>query len=211
MKREVPRSAMLDFIFIIGPSGVGKTTLAARLYKQLGGVYIEQNAVPEFEIPAYVKDIGVYEEQVCWGCVLRQAEYFHSLGRHNIVILDFDDLRAREIPLLFKGHRYIIIRLYSSDPEQLRAQMAHRRDNEGGLYAPQGIAEVNERISSRPLLPNEVKTDVAGKDREQVLSEVLGIINGFEPQLDYEYELCGTDGYLSWVHSRELGWELICK
>ena len=74
----------------------------------------------------------MYEEQVCWGCVLRQAEYFRSLRLHNIMILDFDDIRIREVPLIFKGQSFAILRLYSSDPEQIKVQMIHRAKNEGG-------------------------------------------------------------------------------
>ena len=202
---------MLEFIFITGPSGVGKTTLAKELYKRRGGAYIEQNGVPEFTIPANVPDEGVYEERVCWGSVLRQAEYFQGLGMHDIVILDFDDLRTRELPMLFKGHRFAIIRLFSSDPAQIRAQMTRRRDNEGGLYAPEGIARINEKIMSRGLLPNEMKLDIGGKSREQVLAEALEMLEHFEPALDYEYELDDINNYFSWVHSRDLGWELICN
>lgn len=199
----------MEFIFIIGASGVGKTTLAAELYKRLGGVYIEQNGVPEFTIPESVADVGIYEEQVCWGSVLRQAEYFQGLGMHDIVILDFDDLRARELPLIFKGHSFIIIRMVSGDGEQIRAQVIHRRDNEGGLFAPNGSVVINEKIMSRPLLPNEVMLDVADKTPEQVLDEAEELIRAFEPKLDYDYELDDINNYVSWVHSRELGWELM--
>ena len=38
----------MDFIFIIGPSAVGKTTLAKALFEHYNGVYVEQNMVPEF-------------------------------------------------------------------------------------------------------------------------------------------------------------------
>lgn len=31
----------MDYIFIIGPSAVGKTTLAKKLYKYYEGVYLE--------------------------------------------------------------------------------------------------------------------------------------------------------------------------
>ena len=49
----------MDYIFVIGPSAVGKTTLARRLYKHYKGVYIEQNMVPEFIIPDNVTDEGI--------------------------------------------------------------------------------------------------------------------------------------------------------
>ena len=57
---------MMDFIFVIGPSAVGKTTLAKELYQHYNGVYFEQNMVPEFVVPNDVEDGGIYEEQLCW-------------------------------------------------------------------------------------------------------------------------------------------------
>ena len=45
----------MDFIFIIGPSAVGKTTLAKSLYQHYNGVYLEQNMVPEFVDPEMSK------------------------------------------------------------------------------------------------------------------------------------------------------------
>lgn len=194
----------MDFIFIIGAPAVGKTTLAKELYKKLGGVYIEQNAVPEFEIPPYVRDKGVYEEQVCWGCVLRQAEYFRGLGLHNIVILDFDDLRARELPLLFRGQSFMILRLVSSDMQKILSQMDHRRDSEGGLYAPETAKKISEKHLMRPLLPNEVMLDTADRSKEQVLEEAFSLVRSFEPELSYEYELDDINNYYSWVQSRGL-------
>ncbi|MBP5485993.1 MAG: hypothetical protein J6Y07_04810, partial [Alphaproteobacteria bacterium] len=105
----------MDFIFVIGPSAVGKTTLARELYQHYNGVYIEQNMVPEFIIPKTVKDIGIYEEKLCWENTLAQVKFFYKKGLRNIVALDFDDIRARELPKIFRGYKFIIIRLVSSD------------------------------------------------------------------------------------------------
>lgn len=194
----------MDFIFIIGPSAVGKTTLAKGLYQHYNGVYIEQNMVPEFIIPEDVADIGVFEEQLCWENVLLQSRFFHEKGLKNIVALDFDDIRTRELPLEFKGYDFITIKLVSSDPAQIKRQMEHRNENEGGLYVPGYVERANSVIMGRALLPNEVMIDVAGKTKEVVLNEAINIIDNFNPVKKFDYELDDEHNYLSWVQSRGL-------
>ena len=194
----------MDFIFIIGPSAVGKTTLAKELYRHYGGVYIEQNMVPEFMIPESIEDEGIYEEQMCWENVLLQLRFFYEKGCRNIVALDFDDVRTGELPAIFKGYRFMILKLVSSDTEQIRRQMTERRDREGGLFYPEGIERSNAVIRNRKPLPNEVMIDVAGKSKEEVLECAIRMIDGFDPILDYEYESDDEHNYLSWVQSRHL-------
>lgn len=194
----------MDFIFIIGPSAVGKTTLAKELYKHYKGVYIEQNMVPEFVIPKDVPDKGLYEEQLCFENVLLQLKFFRDKGFKNIVCLDLDDIRARELPRIFKGYDFIILRLVSSDTEQIRRQMIYRHNNEGGLYAPDNIERSNKVIRDRPLLPNEVMIDVAGKGKEEVLKSAIDIIDNHTPLSDYDHRLDSEKNYLSWVQSRNL-------
>ena len=74
MERE-----MKDFIFIIGTSGIGKTTLGKGLFTHYNGAYVEQSMVPEFGIPEKV-DEGLFEEQVCWECCVAQTKehLFHE-------------------------------------------------------------------------------------------------------------------------------------
>ena len=194
----------MDFIFVIGPSAVGKTTLAKELYQHYNGVYIEQNMVPEFIIPKNVKDVGIYEEQLCWENTLAQIKFFYDKGFKNIVALDFDDIRARELPKIFHGYNFIIIRLISSDPEQIKIQMEHRKNNEGGLFRPEYIERSNSVIKSRKLLPNEIIVDIASKNKDKVLTEVIEQIDNFNPDKNYSYELDDEKNYLSWVQSRKL-------
>ena len=194
----------MDYIFIIGPSAVGKTTLAKELYKQYHGVYFEQNMVPEFEIPEGVDDIGIYEEQLCWDNVLLQLKFFYEKGLRNIVALDFDDVRTRELPMLFKGYQFITLKLVSSDAEQTKRQMIHRHNNEGGLFVPNYVERANAVIMGRTLLPNEVQIDVAGKTKEEVLQEAIGIIDNFVSETEYEYVLDDERNYLSWVQGKKL-------
>lgn len=194
----------MDFIFIIGPSAVGKTTLAKELYKHYKGVYFEQNMVPEFCIPSNVEDIGLFEEQTCFDNVLMQLNYFYSKGFKNIVALDFDDFRVRELPKIFKGYNFIILRLISSNPEQIKEQMIYRHNNEGGLYLIDNVISSNEKIKNRKLLPNEIMIDIYNKTKEEILNETIKIIDNFNSVLDYDYELDDENNYLSWVQSRNL-------
>lgn len=194
----------MDFIFIIGPSAVGKTTLAKRLYRHYKGVYFEQNMVPEFVVPDNVDDIGIYEEKLCWDNVLLQLKFFYDRGLRNIVALDFDDIRARELPQIFKGYKFVILKLVSGNPGQIKQQMLYRHNHEGGLFAPDYVERSNYVIMSRELLPNEVQIDVAGKTKEEVFYEAVNRIDQFDPLLDYRYELDDEHHYLSWVQSRQL-------
>lgn len=194
----------MDYIFIIGPSAVGKTTLAKSLYQHYNGVYFEQNMVPEFVIPNDVEDKGLYEEQLCWDNVLLQLNFFYKKGLKNIVALDFDDIRAREIPYIFKGYEFIILKLVSSDAEQIKQQMINRKNNEGGLYALDTVERSNSVIMNRNLLPNEIQIDIAGKSKEAVLAETIKIIDNFEPMKEYDYAIDDEHNYLSWVQSRQL-------
>ena len=194
----------MDFIFLIGPSAVGKTSLAKELYKHYNGVYIEQNMVPEFTVPKNVKDVGLYEEQLCWENTLAQIKFFYDKGLRNIVALDFDDIRTRELPDIFQGYNFIIIRLISEDPNQIKSQMDHRNNNEGGLYHIEYVARANSVIKKRKLLPNEVKVDIFGKNKAEVFAEVIKLIDNFNPLKDYSYELDDEKHYLSWVKSRNL-------
>ena len=194
----------MDYIFLIGPSAAGKTTLAKGLYHHYRGVFLEQNMVPEFMIPDGVDDFGISEEQLCWENVLLQLKFFHEKGLRNIVAGDFDDVRTRELPLLFKGYDFITLKLVSGDPEQIRQQMIRRNENEGGSFLPDYVARANSVIMKRKLLPNEVMIDIAGKTKEEVLAEAIGVIDSFRPLKEYDYEPDDEHHYLSWVQSRRL-------
>lgn len=189
---------MKDFIFIIGPSGVGKTTLAKELYKHYNGVYFEQNMIPEFGIPENV-DEGKYEEEIMWESSIQILNYFYNKGIKNIIALDFNDLRTREIPIVFKGKKFITLKLISTDFEQNKKQMISREEN--GLLDLELLEDSTRKIMNRQLLPNEVLIDVAGKTKEEVLNEAIERIDSYKSLLDYDYELPEKELFYSWVQS----------
>jgi len=191
---------MRDFIFIIGPSGVGKTTLSKGLFEHYNGALAEMSMVPEFGIPEGV-DVGIFEENVCWECCVAQLKMFHELGIKNVISGDFDDLRTREIPLVFKGYNYITLKLICSDYEQNYNQMKNRGD---GLIDFELLEKMTKKINKRPLLVNEFEIDVAGKTQEEVLSKAIELVDVAETMQEYEYEIPPKELFYSWVHSNGL-------
>lgn len=111
---------MRDFIFIIGPSGVGKTTLSKGLFEHYRGAYAEMSMVPEFGVPEGV-DAGSFEENVCWECCVAQLKKFHQLGIKNVISGDFELLEKMTKKI---GSRPLLVNEFEIDvagkpPEQV--------------------------------------------------------------------------------------------
>ena len=191
---------MRDFIFIIGTSGIGKTTLGKGLFAHYNGAFIEQNMVPEFGIPENV-DGGAFEEQVCWECCVAQIMKFHEMGIKNIIGSDFDDLRTADIPDVFKGYNYITIKLICKDLSQLHSQMENRKN---GLIDYELQRKCSDKVNKRPLLINEVEIDVTNKTPQPVLDEAIRIIDNTKILTEYIYQKPQKDLFYSWVFSNEL-------
>ena len=191
---------MRDFIFVIGASGVGKSTLSQKLFEHYQGAYAEMNTVPEFCVPPNV-DAGLFEELVCWECCVAQLKKFNELGIKNVISGDFDDLRTADIPIVFKGYDYITIKLICNDYEQHYEQMKNRGK---GLIDFELLQKNREKVNNRPLLINEYVIDVTGKKPDEVLQEAIDLIDHAETVLEYEYTKPPKDWFYSWVFSNGL-------
>lgn len=191
---------MRDFIFIIGPSGVGKSTLARGLFGHYQGALAEMSAVPEFGIPGGV-DPGLFEERVLWECCVAQLMKFHELGVRNIVSGDFDDLRTADLPIVFKGYDFITIKLLCSDAAEHRRRMVNRGE---GLIDLQLLEESAAKISRRPLLAGEYAIDTAGQSPEDVLHEAIRLIDHAPALRDYAYVKPPREWFYSWVFANGL-------
>lgn len=194
---------MLDFIFITGTSGIGKSTLAQNLFKMLNTVVIEQHMVPEFVSRDGVEEMtGTLEELTCWENTKAMAFCFHNLGYRGVIVSDIDDLRTADIPIDFKGYRYLTIKLVCSDLRQLQMQMKNRP--QGGLIDYELQEKCNAKNLSRPPLINEHTIDIAGLSTEEVLKKAAAILETTDPLLDYEYEKPPKELFYSWVFANGL-------
>lgn len=194
---------MLDFIFITGTSGVGKTTLCQNLLAKLRTVVIEEHMVPEFVSRDGSEEMtGTLEELTCWENTKAMALCFHRLGYQNVIISDIDDLRTADIPMDFKGYRFLTLKLVCSDKEQIHRQMRDRPVN--GLIDYELQEKCNAKNLARPELINEHTIDVAGLTEQQVLERALVILDQEEPMMEYEYQKPPKEHFYSWVFANGL-------
>lgn len=194
---------MLDFIFIIGTSGIGKSTLANNLLGELRTVAIEQHMVPEFISKDGKEEMtGQLEELTCYENTKAMALCFNRLGYKNIIISDLDDLRTADIPIDFKGYNFVTIKLVCSDLKQLQRQMENR--SKGGLIDYELQAKCNDKCMKRELLPNEFVIDIAEMTEQDVLEKTLETVKSAFPIKEYEYTKPDKQLFYSWVISNGL-------
>ena len=58
-----------------------------------------------------------------------------------------------------------------------------------------------KKIMERPLLPNEVLLDAAGKTPDEVLAEAADIVERYKSRREYDYVLPAKEQFYSWVLS----------
>ncbi len=194
---------MPDFIFIIGTSGIGKSTLARNLLSHYKTTCVEQWMIPEFISRDGQEEMtGTLEELTCWENQTAMLFCFHRLGYKNIIASDIDDLRTADIPVVFKGYSFLTLKLVCSDPSQLHAQMAGRPA--GGLIDFELQEKCNQKCLARPLLPNEHVIDVAGLTPDEVFAQAVQIIDHTVPLQDYLYTKPDKSLFYSWVFANGL-------
>ncbi len=193
---------MRDYIFIIGTTGIGKSTLAKSLQEYYSSTVIEQNMIPEFISRDGKEEMtGALEEKTCWENQVAMLKCFNRLGYKNVIGLDFDDLRTRDIPSVFKGKDYITIKMVSTNLQQIKDQMKNR---EGGLVDFELQEKANERIMKRENLVNEFTLDVANLSKEQVLEKAIEMIENVKTLKEYDYIKPNKKEFYSWVFSNNL-------
>lgn len=194
---------MRDFIFVTGPSGIGKTTLSKALFEYYKSTYIEQWMIPEFKSRDGIEEMtGELEELTCWENMVAMLFCFNKLGYKSIVASDIDDLRTGDIPITFKGYNFITIKLYCSDLEQIQNQMKYRPNN--GLIDYDLQEKMNIKNMKRPPLINEFEIDIVGLSPDEVLQKAVDIIENEDSLLDYDYIKPQKEMFYSWVFSNGL-------
>ena len=194
---------MHQIIFIDGFSGIGKTTLAKKLHEHYKGVYIEQYMIPDFVTKDGKTEVnGREEDETLYRLMVANIKEFAKLNYKNIIALDFNEIRFRDIPVDFKGYDYLILHLVCDKEQNLR-----QMKNQGkGLIDLDMIEKEYLRHEKypRPLLPNEIVIDVTGKSAEEVLAIAIEKINNTNSQIDYKYIMSDKKCFGTWVKADQI-------
>lgn len=192
---------MHQIIFIDGYSGIGKTTLAKKLHEYYKGVYIEQYMIPDFVTKDGKTEItGKEEDETLYRLMVANIKEFASLGYKNIIALDFNEVRFRDIPQDFIGYDYIILHLVCSNIEQNVEQMKNRGK---GLIDFNMLNDDYKRAQKypRPLLPNEIRIDVTNKNADEVFEIAKVELTKTKSLLSYNYVKPDKKCFGTWVQA----------
>jgi hypothetical protein len=181
----------MDFIFIYGSDGYKEDILPKAVSAHydspiiLGRMMIEEK---NEEGKALTHD----EEAFSWknmNAILRTA---YKNEMQNAVVAGFDDPRAEEIPLLFKGFHFLILKTVCSDERVMADRMEEMPEGEKTMQIRRNRENLN-----RPELVNEIRLDTAGLSETEVLKKALELIEGTESLTEYGLEGPGRETFVT--------------
>jgi broad-specificity NMP kinase/ubiquinone/menaquinone biosynthesis C-methylase UbiE len=173
---------MVDFIFIAGSPGCGKTTISNLLKDKLNNPpMIDFGWIREFHLDREWKNANKEEEQMSFENLTFILKNYKKYGYKNVIVTDLVEDMVRQIPKLFSKENYIIIRLIVKNDNELKKRVLGERDS--GFKNFRKAILLNKSMQKRKLLKNEIGIDNTHNDPMKTLTEVLEIIKREEELL----------------------------
>jgi adenylylsulfate kinase len=169
-------------IAMAGLPGTGKSTVAARLAQELGGVVLSKDAVRAALFPPPVLDYSTAQDDLCMAAIYRAAAHILTATPERTVIVDgrtflrpgqIDDLRALVASL---GAALRIIKCMCDDEtarERLESDLAHGRHPAGNRTYDLYLAV---KCAARPLPLPHLLLDTGTLSVEVCVRECLAYL-----------------------------------
>lgn len=171
----------IDFIFLHGSPGNGKTTLSRKLHEHFESPYFEFGWIPEFRtLNPSMKNSQKDEEQLSFENLILVSMNYNKHGYKNVILTDLDDVRMLDIPQIFSEFNYVILTLYVDNDEIIKNRILTRSNGNSFKDWKQSI-KINTLIKQRNKLPNEYRILNSRDDSDITLKEILGILENHVP------------------------------
>ena len=162
----------MDFIFIHGAPGTGKSTLAWALQQHLQSPCFEFGWIPEFRVKRDSTITWEEEESFAFENLTLVAKNYARHGFEKTIITDLRDHIIQTIPEVFAGHSHRLITLWMDNDELLKSRVLEESRSSGYRNWQESL-EINRTILARGLMPNEVRFDSEELNVDQLVACVL--------------------------------------
>lgn len=165
----------MDFIFIHGAPGTGKSSLAWALQAKFQSPCFEFGWIPEFRVKRNSTITYEEEEGLAFENLTLVVKNYVRHGFGNIIITDLRDHIVKQIPAVFSDCAYILVTLWMDDDEALKARVLDP-SRSSGYRDWQTALTLNETIVNRLLMKNEVRFNSVHNSIDQLAAEIVKLI-----------------------------------
>jgi hypothetical protein len=162
----------MDFIFIHGAPGTGKSTLSWALQNQLQSPCFEFGWIPEFRVKRDTTITWTEEESFSFENLTLVVKNYVRHGFEKIIITDLRDHIIQTIPEVFAGYSYRLVTLWMDNDELLKSRVLEESRSSGYRNWQESL-EINRTILARGLMLNEMRFNSEALSVDQLVARVL--------------------------------------
>lgn len=166
----------LDFLFLHGAPGAGKSSVARRVHERLGTPYFEFGWIPEFRQLRHEALTYEQEEALSFENLALVLKNYRRRGFDRIVVTDLRDPIVRRVPRVFARTNWALLTLTLSDDELVKARVLDETRSSGYRDWEEAIA-LNRLYQTRPLLPRETRLDVTALSVDGVADRAIALLD----------------------------------
>ena len=165
----------MDYIFIHGSPGSGKSSLAWALQAKLESPCFEFGWIPEFRIKRNSTISYEEEENLAFENLTLVIKNYVQHGFGNILVTDLRDHIVKQLPTHFSYHQYVLVTLYLDDEQALKARVLDESRSSSYRDWQEAVA-LNTEITNRPLMKHEVRL-ASDQTIEELTAKVIALVS----------------------------------